>query len=120
MYQLGKDKRERACNVDDDRKKTHSSLTGFMAYKRTCAEEKEKSDSMEWRNYWAVADIPNLTIHKLFVSTFGPEKSGMLQVGKKKEVQLAFLNYRDKMEISFTKVHVDAYLDKLAMDLEAA
>ena len=59
-----------------------------------------------------------MTIRKLFVSTFGPEKSGML--GKKKELQLDFLNDRDKMGIAFTKLQVDAYLDQLERDLEAA
>eukprot|EP00978_Attheya_sp_CCMP212_P032016 scaffold123217_cov49-Attheya_sp.AAC.4 len=59
-----------------------------------------------------------MTIHKLFVSTFEPEKSGML--GKKKEVQLAFLNDREKMGIAFTKLQVDAYLDQLERDLEVA
>eukprot|EP00978_Attheya_sp_CCMP212_P043472 scaffold284586_cov43-Attheya_sp.AAC.2 len=59
-----------------------------------------------------------MTICKLVVSTFGPEKSGML--GKKKEVQVDFSNDRDKMGIAFTKLQVDAYLDQLERDLEAA
>eukprot|EP00978_Attheya_sp_CCMP212_P019425 scaffold54428_cov24-Attheya_sp.AAC.1 len=62
-----------------------------------------------------MADIPNMTIRKLFVSTFGLEKSGML--GKKKELQLDFLNDRDKIGIAFTKLQVDAYLDQLERDL---
>eukprot|EP00978_Attheya_sp_CCMP212_P025450 scaffold81849_cov26-Attheya_sp.AAC.1 len=92
-----------------------------MAYKysgETYYSAQEKSQSTFQRNYWDVADIPNMTIHKLFVSTFGPEKSGML--GKKKELQLDFLNDRDKMGISFTKLQVDTYLDQLERDLEAA
>eukprot|EP00978_Attheya_sp_CCMP212_P034046 scaffold140721_cov55-Attheya_sp.AAC.2 len=93
-----------------------------MAYKysgETYNSAQEKSQSTFRRNYWDVADIPNMTIRKLFVSTFGPEKSGML-LGKKKELQLDFLNDRDKMGIAFTKLQVDAYLDQLERDLEAA
>jgi hypothetical protein len=57
-----------------------------------------------------------MRINKLFVSTFGPEKSGMLC--KKKEVQLIFLNDSDMMGIAFTKLQVDAYLDQLERDLK--
>eukprot|EP00978_Attheya_sp_CCMP212_P037349 scaffold175267_cov55-Attheya_sp.AAC.2 len=124
-----KDERERVCNADDDRKKTltkkvsrlTSSLKGFMAHKYSCdtynfAQEQKKSDDR--RNYWDLLHNTATTIRKLFLSTFGPEKSGML--GKKKDLQLPYLNDRDKMGISLTKVQVDAYLDKVAMDLEAA
>jgi hypothetical protein len=127
-HQLGKDERERSCNAEDERKKTltkkisrlTASLTGFMAHKSSIqnynlAQEQKKSEDR--RNYWDLLHN-TATIRKLFLNTFGPEKSGML--GKKKDVQLDFLNDRDKMGISLTKVQVDAYLDKLAMDLEAA
>eukprot|EP00978_Attheya_sp_CCMP212_P032688 scaffold128727_cov31-Attheya_sp.AAC.1 len=99
-HQLGKDERERACNADEGQKKEltkkahrlKSPFTGFMAHKYSCCETynsaQEKSQSTFRRNYWDVADIPNMTIHKLFVSAFGPEKSRMLD--KKKELQLDF------------------------------
>ena len=128
-HQLGNDERVRACNADASQRKEltkkadrlKSSFTLFMAYKDSCETynlAQEKSQSTCRRNYWDVADITNSTIRKLFVSTFGPEKSGMLT--KKKDVQLAFLNDRERMGIAFTKLQVDAYLDQLERDLEAA
>eukprot|EP00978_Attheya_sp_CCMP212_P044618 scaffold316436_cov24-Attheya_sp.AAC.1 len=61
----------------------------------------EQKNSQDRRNYWDLLHIVTANIRKLFLSTFGPEKSGML--GKKKDLQLAYLNDRDKMGISLTK-----------------
>eukprot|EP00978_Attheya_sp_CCMP212_P013983 scaffold35359_cov86-Attheya_sp.AAC.2 len=96
-HQLGKDKRERACNAEDDRKKRltkkvsrlTSFLKGFMAHKYSCDTynlTQEQKNSEDRRNYWDLLHN-TATIRKLFLSTFGPEKSGMLR--KKKDLQLA-------------------------------
>eukprot|EP00978_Attheya_sp_CCMP212_P026490 scaffold87239_cov24-Attheya_sp.AAC.1 len=45
----------------------------------------EQKNSQDRRNYWDLLRN-TATIRKLFLSTFGPEKSGML--GKKKDLQL--------------------------------
>jgi hypothetical protein len=118
IHQLAKDEQERANNVDEGREKeltkrverVRSSLNGFVRYKADCDTynlAQEKNDSPERRNYWDVSHIPNQNIRKLFITTFGPEKSGIL--GKNKEIQVAYLTDREKMGISFTKLQVDAF-----------
>ncbi len=95
-------------------------MNGFMRYKSACDKhnlEQEKNVSPERRNYWDVSHIPNQNVRKLFITTFGPEKSGIL--GKNKDIQVAYLTDREKMGISFTKLQVDAFLDKLEIDVEA-
>jgi hypothetical protein len=131
LQQLSKDEVERDFNAGETRKKAltkrynhlSDSFTRFMEYKQKCvsynlARETSDSTGTDRRNYWSVSDIPNQTIRKLFLSTFGPEKSGML--GKKSDLQIAYLNDREKMGMSFTQVQVDAYLDKMERDLEDA
>ena len=128
IHQLAKDEQERANNVDEGREKEltkrveqgRNSMNGFMSYKAACDTynlAQEKNDSPERRNYWDVSHIPNQNVRKLFITTFGPEKSGIL--GKNKEIQVAYLTDREKMGISFTKLQVDAFLDKLEIDVEA-
>ena len=41
-------------------------------------------------------------------------------LGKKSDLQIAYLNNREKMGMSFTQVQVDAYLDKMERDLQDA
>jgi hypothetical protein len=131
LQQLSKDEVERDFNAGETRKKAltkrynhlSDSFTRFMEYKQKCvsynlARETSDSTGTDRRNYWSVSDIPNQTIRKLFLSTFGPEKSGML--GKKSDLQIAYLNNREKMGMSFTQVQVDAYLDKMERDLQDA
>jgi hypothetical protein len=126
-HQLSKDTGERESNASDNNKKAltkkvshlHSSLTGFMSYKSSCDtynSDQEKKNATGRRNYWDVAHIPNQQVRKLFLLTFGPEKSGML--GKKADEQIAYLTDRGKIGMTFSKVQVDAHLEQMERDLE--
>jgi hypothetical protein len=126
-HQLTTDEGERASSASVDNKKAltkkvshlRSSLTGFMSYKSSCDtynSAQEKKNATGRRNYWDVAHIPNQQVRKLFLLTFGPEKSGML--GKKADVQIAYLNNRGKIGMTFSKVQVDAHLEQMERDLE--
>ena len=118
---------ERESNASDNNKKAltkkvshlHSSLTGFMSYKSSCDtynSDQEKKNATGRRNYWDVAHIPNQQVRKLFLLTFGPEKSGML--GKKADEQIAYSTDRGKIGMTFSKVQVDAHLEQMERDLE--